>query len=287
MLSVQNINQNFNNAGSNLQRPLSNPAFGDREYYPYGSQNGGYYENNDTTDIGKTAITAGLLQLLSSSLNKASQWLSNRLTSGKEFAGADDVARVAGDMVKNNKLDVTIEYISPENLGEMTRKYGGGLEEVAHGKNAFFSPEKKLAVAPKSKPSLLPHELGHAINAKSRFWSAMQKSRRYTSMVPLAVLLLSKFKPDNSGEPNFVERNAGLLGFGAFLPTIIEEGKASLRGIKQAKKTLANEIKSGKIKLGALKRNYFVAWLTYLLAGVGLGVATKYSIVENNLYNGK
>ena len=287
MLSVQNINQNLNNTGSNLQRPVSNPLFGNREYYPYGSQNGGYYDNDEASNIGKTAITAGLLQLLSSSLNKVSRWLGGRLAAGKEFAPANDVVRVTDDMVKNNKLDVTVEYISPENLGQMTRKYGGGLEEVAQGKNAFFSAEKKLAVAPKSKPSLLPHELGHAINAKSKFWSAMQKSRRYAPMVPLAVYILSKIKPDNSSEPNFVERNAGLLGFGAFLPTIIEEGKASLRGIKQAKKTLTNEIKSGKIKLGALKRNYFVAWLTYVLAGIGLGVATKYSIVENNLYNGK
>lgn len=270
---------------------VQNIGYPNQNYYqtvPYERREYAYdnYPRSEGQDnYAKTAITAGFLQLLSSSLNKLSRWLGNRLANGKEFSTPENVRRVANDMVKNNNLDVTIEYISPENLSKMSQKYGSGLDDVAAGRNAFFSPEKKLAVAPKAKPSLLPHELGHAINSKSKFWSIMQKSRRYTPMVPLAVWFLSKTGKDEHGKPNFVERNAGLLGFSAFLPTIIEEGKASLRGIEQAKKTLAKEIKSGKVNLGALKRNYLTAWLTYVLAGIGLGVATKYSIVENKLYD--
>lgn len=251
----------------------------ERSFHSYGN----YGSNDNGETYAKTALTAGLLQVLSSSLNKMSRWLGNRLVNGKEFTNAENVRRVSNDMVKNNKLDVTVEYISPENMDRLSLKYGVALDDVAAGKNAFFSAEKRLAVAPMSKPSLLPHELGHAINSKSKFWSFMQKSRRYAPVVPLAVLLMSKFGKKENGKPNFVERNAGLLGFSAFLPTIIEEGKASLRGIKQAKKTLANEIKLGKVNLSALKRNYLTAWLTYLLAGIGLGIATKYSIVENKL----
>lgn len=236
----------------------------------------------------RTAIIAGLLQLFSSSLNKLSGWLGNKLAKGKEFAAAEDVERVANDMIKNKKLNTTVEYISPENLREMNWKYkfGNELNEVAAGKNAFFMSEKKLAVAPKNKPSLILHELGHAGNATSKFWKIMQKSRRFTPYAPVAALILSKIKTKDDGRPNFVERNAGKLGFCAFLPTIIEEGKASLRGISQAKKTLASEIKSGRIKLGALKRNYFIAFLTYVLAGIGLGVATKYAVIENRFNKG-
>ena len=47
-----------------------------------------------------------------------------------------------------------------------------------------------------------------------------------------------------------------------------------MRGILAAKKTLGGQ----NIKLGALKRNYFFAWMTYLLAGLGLGVASKLSV---------
>lgn len=279
MVSVQSCNSN--NVLEYHYKKANNQSF-QGGYSGYETNGHGRQDNVD--DYGKTVLTAGLLQALSSSLNKISRWLSNRLTAGKEFTSAENVGRVANDMVSKNKLDVTIEYISPENLGRMTQKYGPGLEEVAAGRNAFFSSEKKLAVAPKSKPSLLPHELGHAINAKSKFWSLMQKSRRYTPMVPLAVWFLSKAGTNKDGKPNFIERNAGLLGFSAFLPTIIEEGKASLRGISQAKKTLANEIKAGKVNLNVLKRNYLTAWLTYVLAGIGLGIATKYSVVENKLY---
>ena len=77
-------------------------------------------------------------------------------------------------------------------------------------------------------------------------------------------------------KPNFIERNAGLIGFSAFLPTIVEEGLASLRGLNAAKKTLGKAV-----NLAPLKRNYFFAWLTYVIAGVGLGVAAKQALLEN------
>lgn len=279
MLQVQNYTESYNNSQVKnfINKPVS-PSFGYKDYETVRQENRNYE---------KTVIYAGLLQLFSSSLNKISRWLGNKLTNGKEFTDIGNVQRVAGDMVKKNTLDVNIEYVTPQNLSELSRKYGGAAElsEVAAGRNAFFSPAKKLAVAPKTKPSLLLHELGHAINSKSKFWYALQKSRSYTALAPVAALFMSKAKSED-GKPNFVERNAGVLGFCAFLPTIIEEGKASLRGIKQAKKTLANEIKSGKVNLGALKKNYAIAWLTYVLAGIGLGVATKYSVIENKFSEG-
>lgn len=281
MIQVQDYSQSYNNFRlKSLQNQTSKPSFGMSYEEPA--------DNSGGLEI--TALSALALQALSSSLDSGTRWLANKLAKGKEFTSAENVKRVANDMVKNNNLDVTVKYIAPENVKQMTRTYGYGLENdfktVAAGQNAFFSSENKLAVAPQSKPSLIAHELGHAVNAKSKFWSALQKSRRYTPYAPLAALLLSKFLPNKDGSPNFVERNAGLLGFAAYLPTIIEEGKASLRGLSQAKTTLANEIKSGKINLNALKRNYAVAWLTYVLAGVGLGIATKYSIIEDKLVNG-
>lgn len=279
MLQVQSYNPNTSYPKPERQTRNAEPSFGWKDYDTVQQENQGYE---------KTAIFAGLLQLFSSSLNKISQWLGNRLSSGKEFTSAENVQRVADDIIKNNKLGVTVEYISPENLTKMQFKYGPeGLAEVAAGRNAFYSDAQKLAVAPKSKPSLLPHELGHAVNAKSKFWSALQKSRQYSAFAPVAALILSKINTNKDGSPNFVERNAGLLGFCAFLPTIIEEGKASLRGINQAKKTLAKEIQLGKVSLKALKRNYLTAWLTYVVAGLGLGVATKFAVLEDRFNTGE
>ena len=65
-----------------------------------------------------------------------------------------------------------------------------------------------------------------------------------------------------------------MIGFSAFLPTIIEEGMASLRGIKAAK------VLGNKANLNVLKRNYGLAWGTYVLAGVGLGLAAKQSVTN-------
>ena len=64
------------------------------------------------------------------------------------------------------------------------------------------------------------------------------------------------------------------MGFAAFLPTIIEEGMASIRGVKAAKKVLGKSV-----NLAPLKRNYLFAWATYLIAGLGLGVAAKQAIM--------
>lgn len=225
----------------------------------------------------KTLVTAGLLQAFAMFLQKASQWCGNKLMQGKEFTTAANIHKTAQNMVKDNKLNVTVDFIDSKNINN----YGEGLREalkpVARGENAFYTDQLKLAVAPKSKPSLILHELGHAINAhKGKFLRFLQKSRGYAAAVPTALLLLNGLFRRDDNKPNFVEKNAGIIGFAAFLPTIAEEGLASIRGVKAARQTLGKSV-----NLAPLKRNYFFAWLTYVIAGIGLGVAAKQSMLEN------
>lgn len=226
----------------------------------------------------KTLVTAGLLQAFAMFLQKASQWCGNKLMQGKEFTSAANIHKTAQNMVKDNKLNVTVDFIDSKNINN----YGEGLREalkpVARGENAFYTDQLKLAVAPKSKPSLILHELGHAINAhKGKFLRFLQKSRGYAAAVPTALLLLNgAIPPREDNKKNFIERNAGLIGFASFLPTIVEEGLASIRGVKAAKQTLGKAV-----NLAPLKRNYFFAWLTYVIAGIGLGVAAKQSLLSN------
>ena len=226
----------------------------------------------------KTLVTAGLLQAFAMFLQKASQWCGNKLMQGKEFTSAANIHKTAQNMVKNNKLNVTVDFIDSKNINN----YGEGLREalkpVARGENAFYTDQLKLAVAPNSKPSLILQELGHAINAhKGKFFRFLQKSRGYAAAVPTALLLLNgAIPPREDNKKNFIERNAGLIGFASFLPTIVEEGLASIRGVKAAKQTLGKAV-----NLAPLKRNYFFAWLTYVIAGIGLGVAAKQSLLSN------
>ena len=120
------------------------------------------------------------------------------------------------------------------------------------------------------------HELGHAINSeKSKVFKTLQNLRIVGAFAPMAIAFLNKITGgDKDGKESFIEKHAGLIGFGAFLPTIIEEAMASIRGIKAAKNVLPTA------NLGALKKNYFFAWMTYVLAGVATGVLSKLVITE-------
>ena len=229
----------------------------------------------------KTLGLAALLQGIALFLNKASKWCSYKLQQGKEFTSAENVNKVASEMVKKNNLDVKVGFVDAANKADFVRNYGGAaeFEAVAKGENAFFSSASKLAVAPKSRPSLILHELGHAVNAtKGKFMRFLQNSRGYATAAPAVLLLLSSLLPKKQGEnQNFIQKNAGILGFAAYLPTIIEEGIASLRGIKAAKNVLGKTA-----NLAPLKRNYLFALCTYILAGIGLGVAAKETIIRES-----
>lgn len=234
-------------------------------------------QNNEPSNATKTIATAGILQALALALQKASGWFSSKLMQGKEFTSAENVKKVADTMLKDNKLKVSVDYIDDINIKNYKPELREMLKPVARGENAFYADSLKLAVAPKNKPSLILHELGHAINAqKGKFMKFLQKSRGWAPAVPTGLLMLNGFFKRDDGKPNFIERNAGLIGFSAFLPTIVEEGLASIRGVKAAKKVLGKGA-----NLAPLKRNYLFAWMTYLIAGLGLGVAAKQCFVES------
>ena len=232
---------------------------------------------------GATGI-AVILRAVQYGIEQLSELCAQMLMRGKEFAAADDVKKVANAMKADNGLIADIHYIDNSNKGFLKKMFPGlakSLDTVANGANAFYTRDGGFAVAPKSKPSLMLHELGHAINfEKSKLFRGLQKLKVLGMYAPMALVFLNDITGKRKdGKQSFIERNAGVIGFSAFLPTIIEEAAASVRGIKAAKKVLP------KANLGPLKRNYFLAWMTYLLAGVGVGVASKLVITENNLPN--
>lgn len=254
---------------------------------PYWQGQQVYYtepENNGVDNAAKTVGLAAMLQALAIGIQKGSQWFAKKLEAGKEFTSSENVHKIANSMIKRNNLKVTVDYITPQNRERYASNPAlyNELDAVAKGQNAFYADQYKLAVAPKSKPSLILHELGHATNTKNPILKLLQKSRRYAVYAPMALLLASKVigKPQD-GDKNFIERNAGVLGFAAFLPTIIEEGAASLKGINAVKHVPRNLLE-GALNTNILKRNYLCALATYILAGVGLGIASKQTIIENS-----
>ncbi len=269
-----------------------NPYFTQRYYTnPYDINRPYTQEKNIPSDDNqlKPIVTAGILQGMAIALQKLSKWCGQKLMQGKEFTNTQNVKAMAAKMLNDNNLNgkISIEYIDNNNLANIASKYkkfgidiSQELKPVARGENAFYMDQLKLAVAPKNKPSLILHELGHAVNAhKGRFLKFLQSSRGKLAAIAPMLLLLDKFSQKSDNEQTFIEKHAGKIGFFAFLPTIIEEGLASLRGInsaKQIKQTLNNSI-----NLKPLKRNYAFAWLTYLISGIIFGISTKLSLMEN------
>ena len=248
---------------------------GSNYYNPYYEQP----QKNQETRTDNPLLTVGGLLLASEGIHLLSNRASKALMRGKEYTTPNNVSKVVQSMLNKNNLNVDVYFVNPQNINRVSGMSGisvDDLKEVAEGKNAFYADSAKVAVAPTSKPSLIQHELGHAINAKNKFLRLLQNSRNYVAAIPTALIILNYLikKSKKNNEETFIEKNAGILGFLAYAPTIAEEGLASIRGIRAAQKTL----KGQSVKFGALKRNYFFAWLTYLLAGVGLGVASKLSV---------
>lgn len=270
-MNVQGSVFNRNDNAYWLKGPTTNPSNLSYSYETHNQQGDGLDGQS------KALASAGILQIIAMGLQKASQWCSNKLMAGKEFASAEDVKKVADSMVNKHNLGVTVDYIDQNNYTKYSPEMREMMKTVAKGENAFYLDSAKLAVAPKSKPSLILHELGHAINAtKGKVMRFLQKSRAYVAAVPAALVYLNKIFKKDDGQPTVIEKYAGLIGFSAFLPTIIEEGLASMRGVNAAKNVLG---KAANLK--PLKRNYFTAWLTYLISGLGLGVAAKQCVLQN------
>ena len=230
----------------------------------------------------EVATTAGgaaiMLRLAQYGLEKLSGVCSAALMAGKEFATREEVEKVADAMKKNNGLSADIYYLDGSNTASLKHNFPTltkSLDVVAEGRNAFYTDKGNFACAPKSKPSLILHELGHATNfEKSAIMKSLQKLRVVGMFAPMTIAFLNNVSGRRrDGKKSFWERNAGTIGFCAFMPTIIEEAAASIRGINAAKKTLGKNA-----NLGALKKNYFLAWMTYVLAGIGTGIAAKLMI---------
>lgn len=277
---MQAIGSNYQNfyIHNNYSSPKNNTAFKRRQTEK--DSNEGF------------AISAGALGVASVLLKEATEFLAKKLLNGKEFTSPKNVYKVADKMLDKNGLKdvVQVSYINHKNKFQFGPALAQSLEAVANGQNAFYIDELKLsngknfklAVAPEAKPSLILHELGHAINAsKGKFLRFLQKSRNLAMAVPTALLILNGLMgQDKDGKKNFVEKNAGWIGFAAFLPTIVEEGMASLRGISAAKVAQKAGNLLGPVNLNILKRNYALAWGTYLLSGIGLGLAAKQSVLD-------
>lgn len=182
-------------------------------------------------------------------------------------------AQVAQELITANKKTPFIKRMA-QNFAKMF--------EV--GANAAFEPKSNTVyIGEKGLFSSVFHEIGHAMNYNSsKFMKFVQKARILTSYnIPVlglglfAASLFHRVKPESANEPkslwektkDFVKNNAGKITFATFLPMLIEEAAASVKGIKVAKKYL------NPAQVSKLTKNYLTAFSSYGLTAVALGAA--------------
>lgn len=159
------------------------------------------------------------------------------------------------------------------------------FQMIKNGNNAAYFFHSKKIMYPENNKLILAlfHEQGHAFNANlSVLGKVLQKSARLSVLsVPIALISLCKNekkpgeKPKNKADKftTFIKENCGKLTFLSFVPLMMEEGLASIRGNGFAKKLLSPELASKVAKVNAFG---FISYLTLaIFSGLGIYAGTK------------
>ena len=183
------------------------------------------------------------------------------------------------------KKGVTIENITTtppilDMLPPVLKKFNP-ITIISEGKNAVFNPSlNQIQINREKLPLSIFHEMGHAFNFNnSKFWKAMQiSSLTGKNLAPLMMLFAAFTKKEVATEgkeltkkqkiKNGIRESSPLISVGLMLPTLLEEGKATLRANKWAKQIL--DPKHAKL----VTQKNAIAYSTYVIVALGLGLAT-------------
>ncbi len=193
------------------------------------------------------------------------------------FSNLDEIRKIMSKEIDNSFLKHLPKDVK-EVLGYMASS------PMANGDNACYTFASKKILLPENGLRLsVFHEMGHAVNANlSTAGKLLQKCRPMSLLaIPVALTGIFKTKKAPGEEPNgkidkvttFVKDNAGKLAFCAFLPTILEEGLATMRGNKYAKELLSPELAKKVAKTNALGFSTYV--LAAALSGLGACLGSK------------
>lgn len=166
---------------------------------------------------------------------------------------------------------------------------------IAKGYNACFDFSNNRILDNLDKFSLsVFHEMGHAHNFhNSKILKVLQKCNGYgpyvTTLVALSAIFTRKSKPEDNENnklsvmqkvKNFVRDNAGKLTFLAMTPALIEEGVASFKGNKWAKKALDPTLAKKVFKVNNLGYLSYALSTAILVASTTLLVKLKDNLFE-------
>ena len=193
---------------------------------------------------------------------------------------ADNIVEKRRVFLKNNKNPfiklISKTWPNDARYKEMFRVY-------AEGKNACFMPATSQLLVNRDKMgSAAFHELGHAMNAKGigegRILAKIRgKAKNCVPLVFLISMLTPKDREDSKTKNpvyktllNF-KKYAGLIAALCMLPMVAEEGLASIKGSKMAKKVLSPELCK---RINKVNTRSFMSYTTgMILVGIGMALA--------------
>lgn len=189
----------------------------------------------------------------------------------------------------DNLKDVSIEKgIFDDILDVIARGMGVMFKK---GDNAGYLRDANKIITPnKSLQTSVFHEMGHAMNNNfGTITKTLQKNKATFQYVPALVLLVSlmnKRKTTDEKEQNdsifqktgdFIKRNAGKLAFLSFVPTLAEEGIASLKGQNIAKELTKDGTLTKELFKKIQATNAF-GFSTYTLSALATALSIKFAI---------
>ena len=197
----------------------------------------------------------------------------------------EEISQILEKEISGNPLSKWIPKPFKKILGTLIGK------TLKDGKNACYTFNSKKIIMPEKELSLtFFHEAGHALNANcSKIGKALQKCRPSIVLAaPVSLIALCKTKKAPGEEPKnttdkvttFIKNNAGKLAFVSCLPILIEEGLASIKGQKLAKKLLSPELAKKVTKCNLLGFSTYLLMAICCSLGVYLGVKVKDSIAS-------
>jgi len=200
----------------------------------------------------------------------------------KDFA--KKIEEIVNNFVKKYVKSRKKAISSAVDEGEISEKLEKAIKMTSKGKNAFYHPfTKQIMINTKEMPFAAFHEMGHAINNNMGKWTNYLHWGRFgfalmaPVFVAIGLLKNKKVEGENSqgiGDKvaTFIKDNCGKLAFLAMIPTLAEEGLASINGAKLAKKVLSPELFKK-----VCKSNSF-AWCTYLVGATMIGLGANLAV---------
>ena len=252
--------------------------------------------------------------VLSNAIKGCKEFLSKILTGKAEAKDLEDFLDIYKNLFSFDKkdrkaLEALIENMKPskkmsklekDELSKSIAILKAQIKAISYkeGNNAgYLMNANKIITPDKSLQTSVFHEMGHALNNNGGI--ILKGLQKYSSLaaaiVPSAVLLISLFnkrkttdKPQENDSKiqkgaDFVKKNAGIIAGLSFLPMVLEEGIASLRGQKVAKNLVKDNILS-KDLFKKIKLTNLGGFSTYAPAAVIAGIGTHLAIkVKDNI----